>query len=195
MSYKDIFTRVRSDSRYQENLDWGKPRRGHPEGTMRAHIAELEGNLALLPVNRESETYWKLMVLIHVHDTFKKDSRSGVPISDPNSHASLARRFLSEYCRDADLLQMVQLHDEPFALYRQQCFKGAVNPARLRDLLESIEDWELFLKFLLVDGFTAGKSPEPLEWSLRNLASVRGLDGSMRQWLEALQRGSLSAHF
>ena len=107
MSYKDIFTRVRSDSRYQENLDWGKPRRGHPEGTMRAHIAELEGNLALLPVNRESETYWKLMVLIHVHDTFKKDSRSGVPISDPNSHASLARRFLSEYCRDADLLQMV----------------------------------------------------------------------------------------
>lgn len=70
-----------------------------------------------------------------------------------------------------------------------------MNPARLRDLLESIEDWELFLKFLLVDGFTAGKSPEPLEWSLRNLASVRGLDGSMRQWLEALQRGSLSAHF
>lgn len=192
MSYRDIFDRLRSDSRYLENLDWGKPRRGHPEGTVRAHILELEANLRGLAVDPDSESFWKLMVLIHVHDTFKKDARAGVPISDPESHASLARRFLSEYCRDDDLLEMVQLHDEPYALYRQECTKGSLNPRRLEALLDAIEDWELFLKFLLVDGYTAGKSLEPLHWSLLRLATPRGLAEPMRQWLELLSQKSLS---
>ena len=40
-----------------------------------------------------------------------------MPITDPKSHASLARGFLATHCDDADLLAMLQYHDEPFALY------------------------------------------------------------------------------
>ncbi len=35
---------------------------------------------------------------------------------------------------------------------------------RLRQLLEVIGGWDLFLAFLIVDGCTIGKSTEPLEW-------------------------------
>ena len=96
MNYETLFHTITQDSRYQSNLDWGKPRPGHPEGTVRAHLIELEENLYRLRSHLSEEAYWKLKVLVHVHDTFKKDASKGVAIEDPRSHASLARRFLEE---------------------------------------------------------------------------------------------------
>src|SRR6185312_3403987 len=96
--YKTIFERITSDPRYQRNLDWGEPRPGHPEGTVRAHIAELEGNLENLRPKLSDDDYWKLRLLIHTHDTFKGESREGIAIAAPKSHASLARAFLATYC-------------------------------------------------------------------------------------------------
>ena len=75
--YRAIFEAVVADPRYQANLDWGEARPGHPEGTVRAHIAELEGNLnRLLPKLTEVE-YWQLKLLIHTHDSFKAEAKPG----------------------------------------------------------------------------------------------------------------------
>ncbi len=164
MNYEETYRRIVEDSRYQENLDWGQPRKGHPEGSIRAHIEDLERNLAAMRSGLTNEEYWKLKILIHVHDTFKPEARDGVPICDPRSHASLARAFLAEFCDDADLLTMVQLHDEPYALWRAYEHRGDLNEKRLQKLIDAIEDWDLFLAFQEVDGNTAGKSPAPREW-------------------------------
>ena len=168
--YRAIFEAVVADPRYQANLDWGEARPGHPEGTVRAHIAEIEPNLETLKPNLSDEDYWKLKVLLHTHDTFKCDAERGVPIGHPKSHASLARAFLAEFCDDADLLAMVQLHDEPFALWRQAEAKGACNPARMAALLDGVRDWNLFLAFNLIDGCTEGKGREPLRWLFDQVA-------------------------
>jgi len=71
---------------------------------------------------------------------------------------------------DADLFAMVQYHDEPFALYRQFDSRGKYNEERFNVLLEAIHDWNLFLAFNIIDGCTSGKSREPLEWFLREVA-------------------------
>lgn len=164
MNYEEILKALRADDRYRRNLEWGRPRQGHPEGTLRAHIEELEDNLdRIAPLLAAEETH-KLRILIHVHDTFKPDAKGGVPIVHPESHASLAKEFLSEYCDDEELLTIVQYHDEPYALWRQWKHKGSCNTARLDQLLEAISDWDLFLAFLIVDGCTAGKTHEPLCW-------------------------------
>lgn len=162
--YLTAFEAIVADPRYLANLDWGKPRSGHPEGTVRAHIAEIEPNLDLLRPKLMDEDYWKLKLLIHTHDSFKAESEPGVAITDPKSHASLARAFLETYCDDADLLAMVQYHDEPFAIYRQFEFKGKYNQDRFTLLLKAIRDWNLFLAFNIIDGCTAGKSRKPLHW-------------------------------
>ncbi|HJR81540.1 MAG TPA: hypothetical protein VJ821_15820 [Anaerolineales bacterium] len=61
-----------ADPRYQENIEYGEPRSGHPEGKVKYHIAELEENLEKMASRGISEVqYWKLKFLIHVHDTFK----------------------------------------------------------------------------------------------------------------------------
>ena len=163
-NYRHIFDSVIADPRYQANLDWGEPRAGHPEGTVRAHIAEIEANLEALKDRLSEGDYWKLKVLVHTHDSFKRESQGGVPITHPRSHASLARTFLAEFCNDDDLLAMVQYHDEPFALWRQVEVRGSCNQERLSALIRGIKDWNLFLAFNIIDGCTEGKSREPLRW-------------------------------
>lgn len=162
--YKAAFEAVVLDPRYQRNLDWGESRPGHPEGTVRAHVDEIERNLEVLRPRVSETDYWKLKLLVHTHDTFKAEAQPGVAINDPKSHASLARKFLAEFCLDPDLLAMVQFHDEPFALWRQFEAKGKYNQDRFAALLKSIDDWNLFLAFNIIDGCTEGKSRKPLIW-------------------------------
>ena len=164
MNYEAVWQAITRDVRYLEALDWGKPRPGHPEGTVRAHVAELELNLERLNSRLSADDIWKLRILIHTHDTFKKRAERGVSIRNPASHASLARAFLSEFCSDADLLDTVQYHDEPFAQWRKFSASGRVDEIRLERLLGTIRDWDLFLAFQIIDGCTAGKDRAPLHW-------------------------------
>ena len=168
--YQGMLDRITRDARYQRNLDWGRARPGHPEGTVRAHIAELERNLEALQHKLAETDTWRLRVLIHTHDTFKAEAQPGAPITAANSHASLARAFLADFCNDADMLAMVQYHDEPFALWRQFASRGKVNQERLSTLLASIRDWNLFLAFNIVDGCTEGKDRDALRWFFRQVA-------------------------
>jgi len=170
IDYLGAFGALTTDPGYLANLDWGEARPGHPEGSVRAHIAEIEPNLDALRSKLTDEDFWKLKLLIHTHDSFKGESQPGVPITDPKSHASLARTFLATHCEDADLQAMVQYHDEPFALYRQFESKGKYNQDRFNSLLKAIHDWNLFLAFNIIDGCTVGKSREPLQWFFREVA-------------------------
>jgi hypothetical protein len=169
MQYELLYAAIVADTRYRANLSWGEAREGHPEGTIAAHIAELEGNLAKLEHVFSKEDVWKLRVLIHTHDTFKPESQEGVAISHPQSHASLARAFLAQHGAGDDVQVMAQLHDEPFALFRQAQFKGSYNTARMEALIVAIRDWRLFLAFLIIDGCTAGKERESLRWFFKEI--------------------------
>ena len=161
--HRAAFERMTAEARYAANVPWGEPRAGHPEGSIAAHIADLERNAAVLDAHLSGTDRWRLRLLIHAHDTFKPDAED-VKISHPRSHASLARAFLAEFCPDdARLLDIVQFHDEPYALWRQeQHFR--LNHARMDALFALIRDWDLFLAFLIVDGCTEGKSRDPLHW-------------------------------
>lgn len=168
--YEAIFEAITGDPRYQANLDWGKARRGHPEGTIRSHIVELERNLKAFERRLSKADYWRLKILIHTHDIFKPDAKLGVRITSPYSHSSLARAFLTEFCDDADLLAMVQYHDEPFALWRQFAAHVTFNQERLDSLLSTIQDWNLFLAFCIIDGCTEGKQRDHLYWLFEQVA-------------------------
>jgi hypothetical protein len=168
--YQQTFNAITRDPRYQRNLDWGEPRPGHPEGTIRAHIVELDRNLEALRHKLSETDYWRLRVLIHTHDTFKAEATPGVPIRSANSHASLARAFLAEFCDHDEMLQMLQYHDEPIALWRQHLSKGKFNRRRLAALLTNIHDWDLFLAFNIIDACTQGKDRDGLRWFFQQVA-------------------------
>lgn len=171
---KDILEKIMSDARYLKNIEYGEPRSGHPEGKIKFHIQELEEHLEKL-VSRgiSEEQYWKLKFLIHVHDTFKADATPNVPILNPNSHASLAKKFAAEFVDDKDLLNMLQLHDVNYALWQQFHRTGSYDARRLENLLETIQDWDLFLMFLILDGSTKGKERSKLVWFIQEVAKYK----------------------
>lgn len=161
---RDVVSRLVADPRYVNNIAYGEPRSGHPEGKVKFHIAELEANIQKLAARLSEEQYWKLKFLIHVHDTFKADAVPDSPIESPHSHASLARAFASEFTEEADLLAMIQYHDWNFALWKRFAATGTYDRQRFSALLETVIDWNLFLLFLIIDGSTKGKDPEKLRW-------------------------------
>ena len=158
----DLFKAITRDPRYQQNAAWGEPRPGHFEGAIAAHIAKLERNLETLRPKPSEDNDWKLKILIHTHDPFKAEARHGVPSSCPASHASVPRKFLSEFSQDPDSLAVLQYHSEPFVLWRKFRFKGRSNQDRFNRLLQNISNWDLYLAFITIDGSTKGKTREPL---------------------------------
>ena len=167
---KEIVEQILKDPRYLENIERGVPRAGHPEGSVKNHIRELEQNLEDLRSRGINEyQYWRLQFLIHVHDSFKKEAVPDVAILDPRSHATLAREYASQFTSDIDLLNMIQFHDENYALWKQYHATGSYDGQRFEKLLGAITDWDLFLMFLIIDGNTKGKERSKLIWFIREV--------------------------
>ena len=171
---RDVLERIVSNPRYLKNIEYGEPRSGHPEGKVKFHIEELEMNLKKLTPRISDDQYWKLKFLIHVHDSFKADAVPDSPILSPNSHASLARKFASEFTEDDDLLNMIQFHDVNFSLWKQYAATGSYDMQRFTDLLNAIKDWNLFLMFLILDGCARGKDPNKLRWFIGEVRKHTG---------------------
>jgi hypothetical protein len=184
---QDLLQKIVADESYQANLDWGKPRRGHAEATVRAHVAELEENLDFLRPRLSEDAYWKLKLLIHVHDSFKAEATRGVPITHPRSHASLARAFLARFCQDTDLLNMVQYHDEGHALWRGFQSERLVNAGRLSGLVSRIQDWDLFLAFCVIDSCTFSKERDSIRWFVAEIGQ-RVPVSVTTDWIKDLDR-------
>jgi hypothetical protein len=157
----DLEQRLLETPELRTGLAWGSPRWGHPEGSVGAHAAAL---LAL--IGDEDPLRDDLRVLALLHDSFKAAVRPGERWSRDNDHAVLARRFAERFIRDERVLAALELHDEPYWIWR-----NAGAPADgLVPLLERIPDIELFARFVELDASTEGKNLSFLWWFRRELA-------------------------
>ena len=157
MDYHRILNRIKNDPRYAAGIQYGTPRKGHGEGSVKNHIAELEATLYRLADLLQPNDFVRLQILIHTHDTFKLWALRDVPIDNLNSHATLAAGYLRDMGCDADLVAMCQWHDENFALWKRFVAKGAYNTTRFVNRVLGIQDIELYLVFTIIDGFTFSK--------------------------------------
>jgi hypothetical protein len=161
-----------SDPALLRGLAWGRPRSGHPEGSVGSHVAEILAAITEPPGRRRTE----LRFLALVHDAFKHRVRHHAAYSPDNDHAVLARRFAERHTADPRLLDTLELHDEPYYIWRT-CAGGG--RAALESLLARIPDLPLFLRFVELDGSTQGKDPRPLTW-LRGVVAGQAAAGLER---------------
>ncbi|MDD2923337.1 MAG: hypothetical protein PHQ36_13720 [Anaerolineales bacterium] len=171
---RDAIDKVKADPRYQRNIEYGEPRSGHPEGKVKFHIADLEANLEKI---RErgitSDDYWKLKFMIHIHDSFKAEAEKDSSAPHSRNHATLAREYASQYTSDADLLNMIQYHDENYKLWKDFSQTGKYDAERFQNLLAVIQNWDLFLLFIIIDGCVNGKVYEKLAWFIDEVKKHR----------------------
>jgi hypothetical protein len=151
-------------------LAWGRPRPGHPEGRVGTHVAHILAAITEPPGGRRNE----LRFLAIVHDALKHRVRPDAAYSpDNDQHGVLARRFAERYTADPRILRTLELHDEPFRIWRTHPHDGR---RTLEGLLTRIPDLSLFLRFVELDGSTKGKDPRPIRW-LHGVAAVRSAPG------------------
>jgi hypothetical protein len=144
----------------QEGLAWGKPRSGHPEGTVGAHVGDL-----LETIERWGETGRRreeLRFLALVHDSLKYKVQTWRPRTGENHHATRARRFAERYTADERLLAAIEQHDRPYHLWRKARRRGRMDEQAFDEMVERIPDLDLFLRFVELDGSTEGKTDEPI---------------------------------
>jgi hypothetical protein len=150
-----------SDAQLRAGLMWGAPRFGHPEGRVAEHVARVLDAIDLDdPLRRD------LRFLAIVHDSFKAALDPEAPWSPDNDHAVLARRFAERFTDDERLLVALELHDEPYWLWRS----AEGRDDALAAMFERIPDVELFVRFVELDAANEGKDLSFLWWFRRELA-------------------------
>ena len=146
----------------REGWAWGKPRSGHPEGTVGAHVGDL-----LRTIDEWEETgprRAELRFLALVHDSLKFQVDDALPKTGGNDHGVRARRLAERYTDDRRLLAILEEHDRPYRTWRRLRRTGRLDDEAFRTMLERVEDPQLFLRFVELDGSTEGKNPEPVNW-------------------------------
>lgn len=164
-----------ADPEWQAGAAWGRPRRGHPEGAVSAHVAEVLANVDRVAIGAEDRERLRFVAL--VHDTFKYRVDRSRSREGENHHAMIARRFAERYTDDPELLEVIELHDEAFNAWVGGAWRGRweAAEARARRLIERLgESRDFYLRFYEADNQTGSKLQAPLVWfrALANSASA-----------------------
>lgn len=175
----DLEREVVADPELLEGLAWGQPRAGHPEGRVGTHVSHLLESID--EAGERAERRGLLRFIVLVHDSFKYKVRDRLPRVGENHHAMRARRFAERFTDDERVLATIELHDRPYALWRKLRRKGKLDERAFRRMMRRVEDPELFLRFIELDGSTEGKRSEPIEWFRRELAERGILDAEPTQ--------------
>lgn len=148
---------------FQKGYDWGMPRFGHPEGKVGLHVREVLDNIEVLELDPSTRRSLRLVAL--AHDTFKfQEFKFG---KRWRHHGLLARDFMERYLMDSALLDIIELHDEAFYVWRAFTLEGKMEEAhlRLKNLIEKIGDHlPLYFLFYKCDTKTGDKVQAPLFW-------------------------------
>ena len=156
------------DPSFIEGCNYGKPRKGHPEGEVINHIKEVLEN-----VNKYCDEYdrYSLRIIAIVHDSFKYKVDRSKQKTGENHHAMKARRFAEKYLDNKQILDIIELHDEAYLSaqkgYRDgQWEKANERAAKLISRLGK-DNIDLYIKFYHCDNETGNKTQDQLIWFKR----------------------------
>ena len=162
----DVERQIAADPEWRTGVEWGTPRRGHPEGAVKHHIADVLANVDREAADEEERRRLRLAAL--VHDAFKYRAPEGsARVGSPGHHGSQAAQFLERFVDDPELVELVRWHDEAFAAWFGLNRRGDRDRAirRARALAERLgPSLPLYVKFFRADNGTRGKSSDAVEW-------------------------------
>ncbi len=150
---------------FQVGYNWGLPRFGHPEGKVGIHVKEVLENIDKLSVDKDTRQRLRLIALSH--DTLKCQENKAFNGGLYKHHGLLARELMENYCDDETLLDIIELHDEAFYIWRTATLEGRKEAANIRlgQLMERIGgQMGLYFQFFKCDTQTGDKMQAPLYW-------------------------------
>ncbi len=155
---------ILATAEFQEGLHWGVPRKGHPEGMVILHVAEVLDNVNAMHLAPEDRALLRLVAICH--DTFKYQEEQLAHDRHHQHHGILAAEFISQFAVDEVVLDLVRWHDEAYYAWRMTLMNMHDDAAyRFAQLHERMQPrWSLYDAFLKADTLTGDKNPAPLKW-------------------------------
>ncbi len=150
---------------FHVGYNWGMPRFGHPEGKVGLHVREVLDNVDNLDIDFITRRQLRLITL--AHDTFKYKESKFLPRIPANHHGTIARVFMERYLDNEDMLDVIELHDEAYYVWRHVELdnKPELANRRLENLLNRLGDnLPLYFLFFKCDTQTGDKIQAPLRW-------------------------------
>jgi hypothetical protein len=145
----------------------GKPRSGHPEGQVIYHIQEVLANIDKWYTDDEDRKDLRIIAILH--DTFKYKVDQRKPKVGENHHGWIARKFAEKFPIDADVLSVIQRHDDAYNAWQKggrhdNWYEAERRATQLISglLIEGILD--LYVKFYRCDNATGDKEQQNYEW-------------------------------
>lgn len=153
-----------SDEEFIKGVNWGKPRKGHPEGKVLYHIKEVLKN-----IDEYSPHKYKaiLRIIAIIHDTFKYQVNYKKSKQGENHHAYKARKFGEKYNLPNYVLDIIEFHDDAYNAWNKGYRKNQWGKAKKRaiNLIKKLNDnIELYLLFYKCDNNTGNKSQDCYWW-------------------------------
>lgn len=149
---------------FQAGCLYGKPRRGHPEGMVIYHIAEVLENVDQFgPKHLRKELRW----IAFLHDTFKHKVIHQQPKVGENHHARIARVFAQQFLSEPHVLKVIETHDDAYNIWQRGSRNHDWKLARSKAVAfikDLGRDLPLYLAFYECDNRTGDKGQENLEW-------------------------------
>lgn len=166
--------RIAADPEWRAGVEWGMTRRGHPEGAVKFHIAEVLANVDRYAVDPEQRRRLRLLAL--VHDTFKHRVDRDQPRVGENYHGAIAAHFVARYIDDEELLAVCRRHDTAYFTYLVATRHS--NPGRAAGLVRALiaelgAALDLYCVFFACDNATGDKGIESYQWFMGQLGQVR----------------------
>lgn len=158
---------VINDPEWQEGIDFGRPRQGHPEGKVIFHIADVLENIDDLYSHFSETEFLQLRLTALIHDTFKHKVNYNLPRTGENHHARIARKYAEKLITDETVLKLIEFHDHAYHAWGKGAWYGDWNAAeeRLNHLVEILgNDLQLYYYFYWCDNNIPGKDQSPLRW-------------------------------
>ena len=167
-----------ADPEFIEGANWGKSRRGHPEGKVIYHIKEVLEN-----IDEWYFDYYKrsqLRILAILHDTFKHKVNRDEPKTGENHHGMIARRFAEKFEGHLkisnEILTILEHHDDAYNAWskgnRRGDWVGAEKRAtKLLETLQNEDALDLFIDFYDCDNATGNKASDDFTWFMNFIES------------------------
>lgn len=147
---------ILSNVQVQQGLNWGVPRKGHPEGTVLLHVVEVLNNIEKISEVLTPQEYFDLRFIAFLHDTFK--------YIDQRNHSLVSKEFAKQYTHDPSVLLVIETHDDAYRIWKRKATHYDIEislnelKARLGGALP------LYCLFYLCDNLTGNKTQEPFIW-------------------------------
>lgn len=156
---------IAGDPDWREGMEWGKPRKGHPEGAVKWHVRDVLANVDRFYSDSPFRSNLRLIAL--VHDTFKFQVDRKQPACGENHHGMRARRFSERYLTRSEVLDVIELHDEAYNSWQKGYRDHQWDRARERAMVlidRLAESLDLYVHFYRCDNETDGKSQDCRIW-------------------------------